>query len=294
VSLTLRAPAKINLGLEILGRRPDGYHEIRTILQAISLWDELTFEPADELTLECDRDLGPAEGNLVLRAARLLRDSGAASAGARVRLKKAIPVAAGLGGGSADAAATLIGLNRLWGLGLTTEALARLATALGSDAPYFLRGGAQLATGRGERLESLPAAPHWVVLCLVPSTFADKTRRLYGALSPEDWSSGARVGEIADRLRRGARLDGAPLPSAFERVTRLLIPEAARAFDTLARAGARPALCGAGPMVLSLHPTEAEARAVAARAGALGADVLVVVTIDCGIIEAAGGLESPL
>lgn len=174
----LSAPAKVNLTFEALGRRADGYHEVRTVLHAISLADEIAFAPADELSLAVEP---PEEGafssaasdlagddNLVLRAARLLRREAGVKAGAAIRLRKRIPVAAGLGGGSSDAATTLRGLRRLWRLDLDADALRELAAQLGSDVPFFVTGGAALAEGRGERLTPLPPAQGNVVVMSPP------------------------------------------------------------------------------------------------------------------------------
>ena len=155
--LRLLAPAKLNLYLHVLGRRPDGYHEIETLFQRIDLADELTFEPADTLALSCsDPALSCGEENLVMKAATSLQRAAGVSTGARIHLVKRIPVAAGLGGGSSDAATTLAGLNRLWGLGLPPERLVELAAEVGSDVPFFLAGAAfAIGRGRGERCEPL-------------------------------------------------------------------------------------------------------------------------------------------
>jgi len=156
VSLTLTAPAKINLSLEVLGKRSDGYHEVRMLMAGLSLADTLAFKPAKDLRLTCDLDgLDCGEGNLVLRAARALQKATGCVDGAHISLKKRIPVGGGLAGGSTDAAAALKGLNSLWGCGLTLEALAKLGATLGSDIPFCLRSGWALATGRGEKLKPL-------------------------------------------------------------------------------------------------------------------------------------------
>ena len=163
--MVLRTPAKVNLALEVLRKRPDGYHELSTVLQAVDLCDRLTVETADTITLETSEPGLPTdERNLVVRAARMLRDAAGVDRGARIRLEKRIPLAAGLGGGSSDAAATLWGLNRLWGLRWKRERLVELAVALGMDVPFFLGRGRALGTGRGEVLRPLPSvAPSKVV-----------------------------------------------------------------------------------------------------------------------------------
>lgn len=165
--LKLKAPAKVNLTLEVLGRRPDGYHEIGSIIQAIGLYDVLTMEPAQGLEVEPEMIAG--EENMVMKAARLLKDATGTLQGARLRLTKSIPVRMGLGGGSSDAAATLTGLNRLWGLGLSRERLLPLALALGSDVPFFVHGSTALVEGRGETVTPLPSPPLKKVVLLCPS-----------------------------------------------------------------------------------------------------------------------------
>ncbi len=157
-ALVLKAYAKINLTLEVLGRREDGYHDIVSILQTIDLHDTLTLEPAQDMALECDQSELEGPDNLVLKAAALLREATGCHQGARLKLQKGIPLAAGLGGGSSDAAAALLGLSRLWGLGLSAEKLMPLAAKLGSDVPFFLYGGTAMAQGRGEIVRPLPPA----------------------------------------------------------------------------------------------------------------------------------------
>ena len=134
----VRAPAKVNLFLEVLGKRPDGFHEIATLMVAIRLMDTLIFKEEPDLRLGCNRpDLSTGPDNLVLRAARLLAERTGCTKGAHIRLVKRIPMAAGLAGGSTDAAATLWGLNRLWKLGLSRDELAGMGAELGSDIPFF-------------------------------------------------------------------------------------------------------------------------------------------------------------
>ncbi len=167
---TLHAPAKVNLFLELVARRPDGYHDLRTLMVAVSLADELAFAPAPhgEFRLSCsDPRLDAGPGNLVAKAAALLQRTTGCDAGAAVRLTKAIPLEAGLAGGSSDAAAALIGLNRLWGLGLGADKLRPLAAELGSDVAFFLRPPAAWCTGRGEVVEPLKLGRrlHLVLVC---------------------------------------------------------------------------------------------------------------------------------
>lgn len=188
--LRILAPAKINWFLEILGRRADGFHEIETVMQAVSLFDEISVNPAPELTLQCDVGLGPVEQNLAYRAAALLRDEHAPGKGAAIALRKNIPHGAGLGGGSSDAACTLVALNRLWELGLGADRLRELAGRIGSDCAFFVEGGMAHCTGRGEVVRALPDLPMAHVVILYP-----------GVVSP----TGAVYADAGNHLTHGRR-----------------------------------------------------------------------------------------
>lgn len=189
MALGVAAPAKLNLHLEVLGRRPDGYHEVRTLLQSIDWYDHLEAEVAvgGELSLEVEPEgaAPPGDDNLVLRAARLLWDACGSRPGARLRLVKRVPSGGGLGGGSADAAAALVLLDRLWTLGVPPEVLHGLAARLGSDVPFFLHGGLALGVGRGDEVYPLPdlAEPLHVVVAAPPVEIL--TAEVYGRLGRE-------------------------------------------------------------------------------------------------------------
>ena len=154
---TVLAPAKINLHLEVLGLRPDGYHELAMVMQSLDLADRLCFSPTADgaISLECDRpDLSTGADNLIVKAAEMVRARvGLPELGAHIALTKRIPIGAGLAGGSSDGAATLVGLNALWGCGFSDFELHAMATALGSDMPFCLEGGTRLCFGRGEVME---------------------------------------------------------------------------------------------------------------------------------------------
>ncbi|MCB9893114.1 MAG: 4-(cytidine 5'-diphospho)-2-C-methyl-D-erythritol kinase [Planctomycetes bacterium] len=166
--LTIKAPAKVNWFLEVKGKRPDGFHELETVMQAVSLFDEITVEdrPDGVLSLECNIDLGDPTTNLVYRAAGIMRQAHAPGRGAHIALKKQIPHGAGLGGGSSDAANALIALNRLWQLNLHKNVLEELVSKVGSDCAFFISGGTAICTGRGEIVQSLPdmVGLHLVIL----------------------------------------------------------------------------------------------------------------------------------
>lgn len=203
-SMTVQAPAKINLTLDVLGRRPDGYHELRMVMQTVALADTLRLETGTGKPLQVSSNLGflPCnEKNLAAAAAlRLLEAAGRDCGGLSIGLDKTIPVCAGLAGGSADAAAVLRGLNDLLGLGCSPARLAEIGALVGSDVPYCVMGGTALVEGRGERLSALPALPSChVVLC--------KPR--FGVSTPELF---ARV----DSVRLRCRPDTAGLIAALE------------------------------------------------------------------------------
>ena len=181
-SVRVAAPAKLNLYLRIIGRRPDGFHELETLFERVDLCDELSFSSNEQgLLLSCDDpQLSCGSDNLVLKAAELLRSTRHVQVGARIELQKRIPVAAGLGGGSSDAAATLLGLNQLWRLALTRPQLAELAAQLGSDVAFFLEPSPfAVGRGRGEQLEPLRDLPArlWHVLVIPPERLS--TRAVY-------------------------------------------------------------------------------------------------------------------
>ena len=182
--LTLRVPCKVNLYLEVVGRRPDGYHDLRTVMQAVDLCDELELATREDgrIALNCsDPALPMGDGNLVVRAARMMQERSGTRRGADLALRKRVPVGGGLGGGSADAALTLLGLDRLWGLDTGREALTEMAASLGSDVAFFLHGGTALCEGRGERVTPVPCGGEFSYVLVTPSVGVS-TREVYGAL----------------------------------------------------------------------------------------------------------------
>ncbi|MEN8615339.1 4-(cytidine 5'-diphospho)-2-C-methyl-D-erythritol kinase [Dehalogenimonas sp. THU2] len=261
----LTAPAKINLALEVLGKRPDGYHEIKSVVQAIDLADELEFELAGDLDITADLPGWEAKKSLVSRAAQLLKPYCRGVCGASIRVKKRIPLISGLGGDSSDGAAALKGLNRLWGLGLGEGSLMEMSAALGSDVPFFFCGGTALIEGRGELVSPLGALPQtWVVLLIPPVTAeSGKTARLYGSLKPNDFSDGSRTEELAETLIAGRPAEPSLLGNAFEQATGALWPKIEEYRWRFLMAGApRVHLSGAGPALFSLHRDRAAAEKI--------------------------------
>ena len=263
-----RTPAKINLALEILGRRPDGFHEIASVIQAVGLYDELRVAPAATLRFTCDRRALAGPDNLVMQAAQALQAATGCRRGAALRLCKGIPVAAGLGGGSSDAAVALVALNRHWRLGLSLAELSRIGATLGSDIPFFLAGPTAVVSGRGERVELLPPPPPgWVVLVRPRQPLS--TAAVYGALRPDGYSDGRRARRLAAALRQGH------VPDWSTALTNGLAATAARLCPTigvirrrLRDAGAgHVQVSGSGPTVFALCASETAARQIAAAVG---------------------------
>ncbi len=284
VALSVRAPAKINLFLRVLGRRSDGFHELETLFQAVDLCDDVSVRRVvDGVTLEVlGADLGPPEENLAHRAAQALLAATDARVGFHVRLRKRIPAGAGLGGGSSDAAAVLRAANALLADPVGPDALSALGAALGSDVPFFL-GSSALArgTGRGERLEALrplPEAP--VVLVLPPLHVA--TGAAYAALAEarsgggdppcfaDVWGAPASWGEVAAAARND-----------FEAVVPAAHPGISRALGALRASGASPALLsGSGSACFGIFADRAAAEAAAETLRArLGSPVIVSRTL---------------
>ena len=182
--MRLRALAKINLGLDVIGKREDGYHEVRMIMQTINMYDQLEIEKKDEPGISITTNLPfipTDERNLVYKAAKLLMDEFDIREGITVELQKFIPVAAGMAGGSSDAAATMIGMNRLFNLGLTVKEMMKRAVAIGADVPYCLLRGTALAEGIGEQLRPLPPCPNCYVLIGKPA-ISVSTKMVYEKL----------------------------------------------------------------------------------------------------------------
>jgi 4-diphosphocytidyl-2-C-methyl-D-erythritol kinase len=264
--LTLTAAGKVNLALEILGKRADGYHELATVMQTIDLADRLVLEDADELALTTTSPDVPADGgNLALRAAAALREAAKVDRGVRVRLDKRIPVAAGLGGGSSDAAAVLLGLNRLWGLRWPRARLAEVAETLGMDVPFFLTGGVALGTGRGERVTAVQGAP--LALVLVNPGEPLSTAAVYGRVAPAMYSDGTHTRTMVEALRtRKPSRVAASLYNGLEAAAAGIRPDLARMRAALAAAGALgTVMSGSGPTVFGVARSFEQARQIRAR-----------------------------
>mgnify|MGYP002630466043 CR=1 FL=1 len=258
--IRLLAPAKINLSFDVIGRRDDGFHEVRTVLQAIDLADLLEIKEAPEISLTVEPEgVVPVEGNLVVRAANALREALGVSTGAAITLRKRIPVAAGLGGGSSDAAATLQGLRMLWGIDCDLTLIDRIAASLGADVPFFLRGGTAVGSGRGDVLELLPLPVEKYAVVVTPYEPADaaKTARLYGFLKPEHYSDGSSTGSLVFRI-----LKQSPIGNAMRNTFAAVAASAYESYEMArttfdATEASATLLAGAGPSMFTLVDDEA-------------------------------------
>ena len=269
--ITVSAPAKVNLHLEVLGLRADGFHELAMVMQSIDLADRLVLQnTADaQLRLSCDDDsLSVQEDNLVLRAARLLRDrSGFSELGAAIHLEKRIPIGAGLAGGSSDGAAALVGLNALWGLGYSVADLEMMAAALGSDMPFCVAGGCQLCFGRGEVLEPVASASKALSVLLVKDPSVSVSTPWAYKRCRELHRETYLVGERAFEQRREALRNAAwlkplrsdcppPLQNDLQAVVEPeteAVRQALRLLNTLSDSLA-VAMSGSGPSCFALFP----------------------------------------
>jgi 4-diphosphocytidyl-2-C-methyl-D-erythritol kinase len=258
--LTVYAPAKVNLVLEVLGKDND-YHRISSIMQSIDLCDVLNFQPDDEIYFECDVP-SLKQDNLLTRAATLLKESTKCSLGARIELHKHIPWGVGLGGGSSDAAATLLALNELWRLGLPPSELVHLASRLGSDVPFFIHRGTALVEGKGEKVTPLPSLPSTSFVLLVPPIpkIPGKTKQMYDNLRVADFTGGQFVQTALTSLKRGKMLDRSLMFNVFEEIAFGFFPGLDKYRKILEEAGA-PGVClaGSGPCLFTFFSGKEEA-----------------------------------
>lgn len=256
-SLTLSANAKINLTLDITGKRGDGYHEIESVMQSLDLCDRVTIKKSKDTTITCTSlDLG--DENIAFRAARLFFKETGLKGGAAIEIEKNIPVAAGLAGGSADAAATLIGLDKLFETGLGLDKLCEMGLSLGADVPFCIQGGTKLAKGIGEKLSDLPPIPDcYIVLAKRGSKIS--TGALYAQYDSGVASAKPDTRQMIDALKRGSLQD---VCTNFCNVFEEWNPKSKEIKNELLLHGAIGAsLSGSGPTVFAVFENEADAAA---------------------------------
>ncbi|HKI31429.1 MAG TPA: 4-(cytidine 5'-diphospho)-2-C-methyl-D-erythritol kinase [Gemmataceae bacterium] len=263
--LVVRAPAKVNLFLEVLAKRPDGYHEVATLMVAVSLYDTLAFkeDPSGAIRLRCDAaELSTGPDNLVCKAAALLRQRSGCTRGADVRLSKRIPMAAGLAGGSTDCAAALQGLNRLWRLGLARDELVRLGGELGSDVPFFFHTPAAWCTGRGEVVAPVALGRPLDFVIAKPAVGLSTAEVYRGVTVPDRPETGEEVrralaaGDVEEIGRR--------LHNRLQEAAERLRPEIATGLERLRAQGpAGQMMSGSGTSLFALCRDSGEAQRIA-------------------------------
>ncbi len=260
IMLTVYAPAKINLVLEVLGKDND-YHRISSIVQSIDLCDVLNFELGEDISFECDEP-SLKHDNLVMRAATLLKESTKCDLGARIELRKHIPWAVGLGGGSSDAAATLLALNELWGLGFPLSEMVYLASRLGSDIPFFIYKGTALIEGKGEKVTPLPSLSSTCFVLLVPTLpkISGKTKQMYSNLRVADFTGGQFVEQARACFRKEKAIDRSVMFNVFERIAFDFFPGLDKYRMIMKENGAPGVyLAGSGPCLFTFFSGKEEA-----------------------------------
>lgn len=253
--LYVKAPAKINLTLDVLHKRPDGFHEVEMIMTTVDLADRIGLESREDgiiKIISADRYVPDDQRNLAYQAAKLLKDTYNVQAGVSILLEKRIPVAAGLAGGSSDAAATLKGLNRLWNLQLTADQLAEYGAKIGSDVSFCVYGGTALATGRGEKIQELPSPPNCWIILAKPS-IGVSTADVYGGLKVNEVIHPNTTEMIRAIKEKDYELMCATMGNALESVTLKLYPEVSTIKEQMMKFGADAVLMsGSGPTVFGL------------------------------------------
>lgn len=267
--IKLKALGKINLGLDVLGRRPNGYHDVRMVMQTVYLYDQILLEKTDKegISLETNLFYLPVnENNLAYRAAKMLIDEFAIKEGVHISLEKHIPVAAGMAGGSSNAAAVLYGMNRLFQLGLTDQELMDRSVQLGADVPYCIMRGTVLAEGIGEKLTPLPAMPKCHVLLAKPP-ISVSTQKVYEKLDAQEVTKHPDIDGILLGLQTGdLEKITSSMGNVLENVTITEYPQIERIKDVMKEEGALNAMMsGSGPTVFGIYDDKMLARRAAAR-----------------------------
>ena len=284
--ISVKAPAKINLTLDVLAKRPDGYHEVEMVMTTVDLADrvDLTLREDGEITLDCSASFVPDDiRNHAYKAAVLMKERYQVRQGVHMYIDKQIPVAAGLAGGSSDAAATLRGLNQLWKLGLTINELAVLGAEIGSDVPFCVYGGTALAKGRGERITHLGTpAPCWVILAKPPVGVS--TPDVYGNLRVQEITNHPPTKQMLQAIERQEfSLMCHSLGNVLENVTLSMHPQVRQIKELMIASGADGVLMsGSGPTVFALVQKEAKVHRIYNALRGFVKDVYVVRMLGAG------------
>ncbi|MFH1639086.1 MAG: 4-(cytidine 5'-diphospho)-2-C-methyl-D-erythritol kinase [Chloroflexota bacterium] len=295
--LTILAPAKVNLTLEVLAKRSDGFHEISSVVQTVNLCDRLRFRAGSGMSFHADMVGWQSEKSLVTRAAGLFRETTGCTKGATIEIMKRIPLLSGLGGDSSDAAAVLCGLNLLWEIGLSREGLLEMAAALGSDVSLFLYGGTARVSGRGEAVTPLPPLRNICLVIMVPPVVRNqgKTGQLYDSLQPFHHTKGQATERLVSLINRHEIVLTdviESLDNVFEKVAFACFEGLEKYREQFFEAGATNVhLAGSGPALFTLLEDRGEAAKIHRRLRKQGLDAYPADTSEGDILEANKGVR---
>lgn len=252
--MKIKAPAKLNLSLEIVGKRSDGYHDISSIFQTVSLFDTIDVEPSEGIDLYSPTLDLPTQDNIIYKTAIDMRRQYGVSNGAKIVLEKEIPISAGLGGGSSDAASTIRILNQFWGLKLSANELSSFASTIGSDVPFFIEGGTSFVHGRGELIRSLPDLElGWIVIIVPDIEITNKTATMYSHLNKDSYTSGGLSRKLEARIRNGGDCPSQLMFNGFFETALVKQPGLQKVLTILDKVGIKEIhLTGSGPSLFTL------------------------------------------
>lgn len=281
--LAAKSFGKINITLEVIGRFPDGYHQIVSVMQAIELCDTLSFKLSfnQHINFICDMPVIQTDDNLVLKAARLLKEYSEHPYGADIHLEKIIPVSSGLGGGSSNAAVTLLSLNQLWDLNLNQDTLTMLAKKIGSDVAFFLNGPSCIAEQKGDTITQIKSVQPTNMVLVVPKIdLQEKTKNMYNLISMKDYTDGKLSFKTAKLIESGQLPTHYPMYNIFKKVAMESFPEISLAEKAMIESGASQVqLSGSGPSLFTFTKSTNESKRISEKLAALGYNPIISKTL---------------
>ena len=281
--LAAKSFGKINITLEVIGRFPDGYHQIVSVMQAIELCDTLSFKLSfnQHINFICDMPVIQTDDNLVLKAARLLKEYSEHPYGADIHLEKIIPVSSGLGGGSSNAAVTLLSLNQLWDLNLNQDTLTMLAKKIGSDVAFFLNGPSCIAEQKGDTITQIKSVQPTNMVLVVPKIdLQEKTKNMYNLISTKDYTDGKLSFKTAKLIESGQLPTHYPMYNIFKKLAMESFPEISLAEKAMIESGASQVqLSGSGPSLFTFTKSTNESKRISEKLAALGYNPIISKTL---------------
>ena len=281
--LAAKSFGKINITLEVIGRFPDGYHQIVSVMQAIELCDTLSFKLSfnQHINFICDMPVMQTDDNLVLQADRLLKEYSEHPYGADIHLEKIIPVSSGLGGGSSNAAVTLLSLNQLWDLNLNQDTLTMLAKKIGSDVAFFSNGPSCIAEQKGDTITQIKSVQPTNMVLVVPKIdLQEKTKNMYNLISMKDYTDGKLSFKTAKLIESGQLPTHYPMYNIFKKVAMESFPEISLAEKAMIESGASQVqLSGSGPSLFTFTKSTNESKRISEKLAALGYNPIISKTL---------------